>query len=385
MYKSTAEPVDRLQVIKEYIIRSLFQHIPEEATVTRKSKVGNILAVSPELEQQKYNISKYLRFNQYNEVVYEFYEALEDNFSSCDLTAFYRNMKDLTITKKTRTLPELLEGLIKGVISTAEYYESVNTIYLIDDKSSSIKSIITHELLHMATTKRSENVVFCGFYQYYKNKATGIGYALNEGYTEYLNRKYFHNDDLDEAYTNEQVIAQGIENIIGSKKMEQLYFAADLRGLIDELAKYTTIDNAMNLIRTFDKVQRKAINEDEKAASYKELREQVAAIYLEKQRQLLDEGKITDQEFADRKIMYADIYINENVAFSEGASLYREDCVLKVIDNSRGVAVVTNTQKYQQKYGQRSTDPNITELVMGSYSYHDDYQAAVEEEHKRRG
>lgn len=386
MYKSTtAEPVDRMQAIRDFIIKSIFQHIPEQTTVTRKSKVGNVLAVSPEIQQQKYDITKYLRFKQYDDIVFEFYQALEDNFSECDLTAFYRNIKDLTITNKKRTLSEVLEGIIKGIIPTAEYHESLNTIYLIDNKSPSLKGIITHELLHMATTKKSKDVIFCGFYQYYKNKATGIGYALNEGYTEYLNRKYLQNDDLDEAYTSEQLIAQGIENIVGSKKMEQLYFAADLRGVINELAKYTSIDNAMNLIRTFDKIQRKAIAEDEKEDAYRTLREQVAAIYLEKQKQLLERGEISEQEYADRKIMYADIYINEKVAFAEGATLYREDCVLKVIDNNRGVAVITNTQKYRHKYGQVSTDPNITELVMGSYSYHDDYQTAVEAEHKRRG
>ena len=157
-------------------------------------------------------------------------------------------MKSLTITKKKQTLSEKLEGLIKGVITTAMYDENLNTIYVVDHKSPSIANIISHELLHMATTKRTEKVIFSGFYQFYKDKATGIGYALNEGYTEYLNKKYFNKDEEEDSYHNEQLIAQGIERIVGSKLMEELYFKADLKSLVDELAKSTSIENVMILL-----------------------------------------------------------------------------------------------------------------------------------------
>ena len=234
----------------------------------------------------------------------------------------------------------------------------------------------------MATTKKTEKVIFCGFYQYYKDKATGIGYALNEGYTEYLNKKYFNKDEEEDSYHNEQLIAQGIERIVGSKLMEELYFKADLKSLVDELAKYTSIENVMNLLKQFDSLHKKTIPEEDKESAYRELRKLVSAIYLEKQKQLLEQGKITEEDYKNRKLVHVDVYINEGIAFQEDATIVKGDSILKIYDNERGIAVITNMKKYSEKHGQAVNDDSIDELIIGNYSYTD---SIIEETRKRRG
>ena len=371
-----------LYELKDQILKNVFSNIPCQTTISKKSKTGIIVETSPEFEERKYHINTYLRYGKYDTIISDFYEILESYFEHCNLSSFYRNMKDLTITKKKRTLTERIEGLIKGVITTAIYDERLNTIYIVDEKDQNIRNIISHELLHMATTKKTEKVIFCGFYQFYKDKATGIGYALNEGYTEYLNKKYFNKDEEEDSYHNEQLIAQGIERIVGSKLMEELYFKADLKSLVDELSKYTSIENVMNLLKQFDSLHKKTIPEEDKESAYRELRKLVSAIYLEKQKQLLEQGKITEEDYKNRKLVHVDVYINEGIAFQEDATIVKGDSILKIYDNERGIAVITNMKKYSEKHGQAVNDDSIDELIIGNYSYTD---SIIEETRKRRG
>ena len=371
-----------LYELKDQILKNVFSNIPCQTTISKNSKTGIILETSLEFEERKYHINTYLRYGKYDTIISDFYEILESYFEHCNLSSFYRNMKDLTITKKKRTLTERIEGLIKGVITTAIYDERLNTIYIVDEKDQNIRNIISHELLHMATTKKTEKVIFCGFYQFYKDKATGIGYALNEGYTEYLNKKYFNKDEEEDSYHNEQLIAQGIERIVGSKLMEELYFKADLKSLVDELAKYTSIENVMNLLKQFDLLHKKRIPEEDKESAYRELRKLVSAIYLEKQKQLLEQGKITEEDYKNRKLVHVDVYINEGIAFQEDATIVKGDSILKIYDNERGIAVITNMKKYSEKHGQAVNDDSIDELIIGNYSYTD---SIIEETRKRRG
>ena len=371
-----------LYELKDQILKNVFSNIPSQTTISKNSKTGIIVETSPEFEERKYHINTYLRYGKYDTIISDFYEILESYFEHCNLSSFYRNMKDLTITKKKRTLTERIEGLIKGVITTAIYDECLNTIYIVDEKDQNIRNIISHELLHMATTKKTEKVIFCGFYQFYKDKSTGIGYALNEGYTEYLNKKYFNKDEEEDSYHNEQLIAQGIERIVGSKLMEELYFKADLKSLVDELAKYTSIENVMNLLKQFDSLHKKTIPEEDKESAYRELRKLVSAIYLEKQKQLLEQGKITEEDYKNRKLVHVDVYINEGIAFQEDATIVKGDSILKIYDNERGIAVITNMKKYSEKHGQAVNDDSIDELIIGNYSYTD---SIIEETRKRRG
>ena len=381
MYRVSAEQMPNWYQLKDNILTNLFMDLPTKTVVKEEPKTGVIIARAVELEQNRYNITKYLKFGQYNKTVTDFYQHMEECFSSYDLSAFYRNMKTLTLTNKKRSFSDYLESLIIKQPASATYYTDTNTVHITEEENTSVRNMINHELLRMSTTRECENITFCGFSQYHKDKKTSIGDALNLGYTDYINQKYFNRDYLEEANQNEQIIAQGLENIVGSRRMEALYFASDLRGLINELAKYTTIDNIMDLLRNFDRLQKQQIDESKKTNAYKELRQQIANIYLAKQTDLLNRGTITEQEFADRKIIHADIYVNENIVFAPGAQLYRQYGALKIIDSNRGVAVVTSHGKYQGM----NPEPTVEELLAGDYTYQDSFQKAVEDEHKRRG
>ena len=194
--------------------------------------------------------------------------------------------------------------------------------------------------------------------------------------------KYFNKDEEEDSYHNEQLIAQGIERIVGSKLMEELYFKADLKSLVDELSKYTSIENVMNLLKQFDSLHKKTIPEEDKESAYRELRKLVSAIYLEKQKQLLEQGKITEEDYKNRKLVHVDVYINEGIAFQEDATIVKGDSILKIYDNERGIAVITNMKKYSEKHGQAVNDDSIDELIIGNYSYTD---SIIQETRKRRG
>ena len=62
--------------------------------------------------------------------------------------------------------------------------------------------------------------------------------GLNDGYTELINRRYFQTEQQrNTGETNgiceeQQIFAYGIEKLIGRKTMEQLFFNADLDGLV---------------------------------------------------------------------------------------------------------------------------------------------------------
>ena len=76
----------------------------------------------------------------------------------------------------------------------------------------------SHELLHMATTYKKGPIILMGFQQSIGKKNI-IGKGLNEGYTERLNVKYFSHRKVSNSYPYLQLISEGIENIVGSKKI----------------------------------------------------------------------------------------------------------------------------------------------------------------------
>ena len=90
--------------------------------------------------------------------------------------------------------------------------------------------------------------MFCGFYQ---NSGTyDIGNGINEGYTELLARRYFEKDSG--YYDDEVILASLIEELITKDKMEQLYFYADLKGLITQLNQYADKSSVNRFILNFD-------------------------------------------------------------------------------------------------------------------------------------
>lgn len=133
------------------------------------------------------------------------------------------------------------------------YYSSNHSIeILLDDNSkTNLRKVISHELMHAASSYNYNGQKVCGFHQ------NNIGGAINEGYTELLVQRYFcKNIPISSTYVylNFNDIAEMIELIIGKDKMQELYFQADLKGLISELSKYQEEEKVKQFIIDLDTI-----------------------------------------------------------------------------------------------------------------------------------
>ena len=356
----------QLPIIMELFV-SAFSHIPTDAEVKRESKLGQIIAQTNEVYHGNYQINKYLHFNKYDKIIALFHEILESNLSHCNLSLFYQNLKNLSIKERNKNILDYLNILIAGVSAAAEYDPKTNKMYIVEKDEDKIKNLIAHELLHMSSSKEDESVSCCGFHQINKQSKVNIGIALNEGYTEHLNQQYFFPDYFEDSYLHEQSIAYEIEKIVGKKKMEQLYFSADLYGLIQELTKYASLEEVIMFLRDFDKLHVKAVPIEEKEEAFKDLRKRIAQIYLRKQKTLLEQGKISEDEYKSNKLIHADIFVNQEICFSEGAIVTIEESRIKVIDSNRGVF----SAEHAEFYLNNNNLDEIIDIMDPAYYSHD--------------
>lgn len=194
------------------------------------------------------------------------------------LDNYYRNFSNIQM--KELTMIEMYSDFFKKLAFKQGLYDSINnTISFKDTFISSAIGAITHELLHASSTyyDKKRKIVYVGLSQMYiiddKNKKSEIyGMALNEGYTQYLNNKYFvdqksmtlnifdkrYNIETENVitkkntYKEEQIIAKALNDIIGEDKMISFYFRADLNGLVKELEKYQSRETIYRFINYTD-------------------------------------------------------------------------------------------------------------------------------------
>lgn len=177
--------------------------------------------------------------------VYYFLAILSKNkeFKHFNMTSFYNNVKDLTITVNSIKNKEIL-----GTYSTLNNSINISNIY------GNYKAIF-HELFHMASTYLSGNMVYSGFFQYNRSKNNSvIGYGINEGYTQYLTKKYFN--DNGSSYIFEEFIAERLVDILGSKDMLDMYSRADLLSLVNSLGDLSSSKQAYTFITDIDYLNR---------------------------------------------------------------------------------------------------------------------------------
>lgn len=355
-----------LPVVLE-IIREVFSHIPQNTTISKEAKLGKIVTQTTYVYHGNYQINQYLHFNKYNQMISEFYDILDSNFGHCNLSIFYQNFKNLQIRDRRRNILDYLNIAVSGASAAAEYDQKRNRMYVVEKKQHKLKNVIAHELLHMATSKEDDFAMCCGFQQYNKKTKILIGTALNEGYTEHINQQHFFPDYFEDSYLHEQSIAYEIEKIVGRSKMEQLYFEADLYGVIKELTKYASLEEVIGFLRDFDKLHNKPVPMENKEKEFKALRKRIAEIYLRKQRKLLDNGKISEDEYKANKLMHADIFVNQEICFSEGALLDIEDNNIRIIDTNRGVFSAENADFYLNN----TNLDEIIDIMAPDYHSHD--------------
>lgn len=211
--------------------------------------------------------------------IIDFKELLVQNFNSEDLITFYNNINTLEIALNEKFL----------VYNDA--YDPVNNKIYLEERQTMVP--FWHELFHLSSTVYKKDVVFCGFSQWGKDFAIGIG--LTEGYTQLLTDRYVINpDNFKHGYIDVVYFAKVIEMIVGTEKMNHLYLTSDLKGLVDELKKYSTKEEIMKFISKVDyvnacRLRNSKLNNIEKRIihgfmikSYREIKKFLLKTYMSK-------------------------------------------------------------------------------------------------------
>lgn len=318
------------KLLATYIYENIINTINPRMKLERDSKIGLIKKVSPEIPNGIYDISNTIDFESYNPIVERFKQVLDTKLSHCNNRAFYERIESLRIEEKQSSTksPYKPEG---------RYYSQKNKIeiYLENIKAKNKttmeqmkEEVVTHELLHMATTYKKGPIILCGFHQRI-GKKHDLAYGLNEGYTELLNLRYFHHKNPSTSYLYEQLIALGIEQIVGRKKMESLYFDANLNGLVSEMKKYAPEEEIITLLKDIDLCKNIAFVSKETHINIAgQIRTKIANINMEKQRQLLMSGQITTDEYDYEHLksaFYVKGYVLEKYKDAYGVRKYGEE------------------------------------------------------------
>ena len=190
------------------------------------------------------------------EYIYVFSNEIMDKFDDKDLSNFYHNISNLKII-----FPNFIGRKFR--VSTGGIYYTKSNKLFIPKVYENISA--NHELFHMISTFKDDKKIFSGFSQTTTSffSTTSIGDGLTEGYTELMTNRYFKNQrkirvsegeyiDVSVSYKCLEMMASRLEEIVGRRTMESLYLNADLLGLINELSKYTNVDDIMKFISDTD-------------------------------------------------------------------------------------------------------------------------------------
>lgn len=190
----------------------------------------------------KNNLNKKIE-EEYRKIINNFFNKLSRKLPHCNFDNLNNNISSLKI--------RLSKNYRKYVVGS--YYPMRNRIKI---REKNDKSTFYHELLHMASRKYiNKHCIISGFKYSDFNKNLFFGNFINEGYTEYLNTKYFSINNI--CYKSNISIVIILEKIIGKELMEKMYFNADVIGLINELMKYdNTLDSVIEFIINTDYIHK---------------------------------------------------------------------------------------------------------------------------------
>lgn len=238
--------INRYQLIRDNRVEKCkFIQTPEYLKTTRKE---NLEAMPKELENIVYEALTRLSFD----ISPESMEIIKKNLTSLtDNSNYINSIKQYCISAAG------MYNLNKHTISINKFItffnkESLKQIEILK------RQILSHELMHAASSHKYGNKRISGFYFSSKNhllKKITIGIGINEGYTDLISQRYFCKEkNRKVGYSYHRVISEIIENIVGKQKMINLYFHGDLNSLIEELAKYSSREKAEQVITDLDSV-----------------------------------------------------------------------------------------------------------------------------------
>lgn len=155
-------------------------------------------------------------------IIIHFLKTVKQNFNKEDFTILCNNFSNLNIIWEDNDNKK------------AGYYDpNKSSVVVLKDNYNEIYNAF-FQAASTYVDFSNDNYTFSGFSQI-NNKNKKIGQGLNKGYTEYLSRKYFSNDESNNDFMYEVGVAKVVEDIIGEEIMQSLYLNASLEGLMWEM------------------------------------------------------------------------------------------------------------------------------------------------------
>ena len=212
-----------------------------------------------------------------NRYLLYFYRIITTNFPREYLDNLFHNINDLEI----KYCSFWKDRFFKHTYLAGTYTPVTNTLKI---RRRYLRDSIYHELLHMASSYYSSDGVTHSGFSIQPPSGDGIGDGLTEGYTDVLNKRFFKDQFSYSCYKMEYDIALLVEKIIGKDKMSKLYFQADLKGLVIELSKYGRQEDALEFIKSVDKVSKKQTYR-EKCALFQDIFEYLIKVFITKNKE----------------------------------------------------------------------------------------------------
>jgi hypothetical protein len=237
----------------------------------------------------KERIELIYNFGTYNNTVEEFKRVFEENYTKEETKSMLQKLNCLNIKERWNHLDRSLEYIPLGYYNS-EFNCIVLERYDDPDFDEDVNQTLLHELFHMASTKKIGDTLVTGL------EIPGeIGFALNEGYTELLTKKYFSNKKVSDKNS---FLAAGIESIVGSEKMQEFFINANFNGLVMELSKYSSREDVLKLIYAMDNYNGAIYN----SKLYRNIVHEIARMNAVKLRESYDNQEITKEEFEEQYI-----------------------------------------------------------------------------------
>lgn len=240
---------------------------------------------------------------KFSDLIMEFVSVVVNRFPLDDLVNFYNNLNRLDVYSNRF---ERFHFNGSRLVVTAGKYNVKGNYIIINGKKN--RTVIYHELFHLASSVYSDNLGYTGFCQYTSDSSFGAG--INEGYTELLAERYF-DKQLKGAYLLEIQFAYLVEKIVGTERMSSLYLRADLNGLISELAKYSSEEEAINFISNIDFLSFSTISsigdyeKNEFLNIFREVNEFLYKAYITKAKKRFENGEFDLDGFWHQACVFA--------------------------------------------------------------------------------
>jgi len=286
------------------IIDDVLSKIKLNQVLSRKHKLSYITDLS---NINDFDITKYLKFNNYNEWIEEFYDTL------CKLSAegrenFEKNIKTSKIITIDLTPDKEKKSGVRGTYNPRT--NKIEVMRLDKDTLYELKIKLFHELLHLASNRDGEDGIQVK--RQINDSIYTYGVSLNEGVTQFINEQFFTYNFDSPYYVFEKRLAVGIENIVGTEKILESYFKSDGKILYNELCKYT--DNPLyidNLYIEIDGMNFEKMTSDQDEV-YKDKKKMIGLLHKNKINEELVKGIIDPQEYKKQEFINEHAFIEYN-------------------------------------------------------------------------